>query len=476
MNEQIAEELLLRPAGLDAARVRERVGAVMRGLDWADVYVQRRTVERWRLEEGVIKTGSYSAGGGIGLRAVRGETMAYASSDVINPQALDYLTEVAQTAKTRGKNQQIGDIPTTATTPPRFGVDNPLPATSDAEKLALLKRIDSTLRVNADVENVIAVIGGSYETTLIIRPDGVFADYRPLVSLQVEVLAKSGERRESGGGGGGGRGGYDILNDSLVDDLCAQALAAAREKLTAEEAPAGRMPVVLGPGWAGILLHEAVGHGLEGDFNRKKLSAFSGRVGEKVAADGVTVIDAGDIAGRRGSLSCDDEGTPTSETVLIENGVLRGYMQDITNARLMNTAVTGNGRRESYAHPPMPRMTNTFMPGGKLDAEEIIASVKDGIYAADFNGGEVDITNGNFVFVASRARRIKNGKLGAVIKGATLIGNGPQAMPLVSMIGNDFSLDRGIGMCGKDGQWVPVGVGQPTIKIDALTVGGTKTG
>ena len=452
----------------------------MPGLDWADVYLQKRISESWRLEEGGVKTGHYASDGGMGLRAVRGETTVCASSDVISRGALDFLSDAATAAKTHGGGEPIvADVSAAAAVatlpPPRFGMDNLLPQTTDADKIALLKKLDATLRSESDVENVIASLAATYEIVFIIRPDGVLAaDYRPMVRLNVQVIVSADGKRETGGSGAGGRGGYDLFSESLVQSLCAQALSDARDKLRAQAAPAGKMPVVLGPGWAGILLHEAVGHGLEGDFNRKGLSAFSGKIGEQVAARGVTVVDAGNIDGRRGSLSCDDEGTPTQETVLIEDGVLRGYMQDLTNARLMRTAATGNGRRESYAHPPMPRMTNTFMPAGAHAPEEIIASISRGVYAADFNGGEVDITNGNFVFVASKAQLIENGKLGAVVKGVTIIGNGPSVMPLVSMVGNDFSLDPGVGTCGKNGQWVPVGVGQPTIKIDGITVGGTE--
>ena len=470
----MAEHPLLAAADISVSAVQSKLAAVMHGLDWADAYFQRRMFESWHLEDGIVKTGGYSSDGGVGLRAVCGETVATASSDIVNRAALEYLSEVSRVAKTHARaNKQTRFNPAGAP-PPRFGTDNPLLQTADVSKIALLKRINEQLRRDAQVENVIAALAGGYETVLIVRPDGVVGiDYRPMVRISLEVLLFDGKRRERGSAGGGGRGGYELLTDDWVDSLCAQALQDAHDKLQAQAAPAGKMPVVLGPGWAGVLLHEAVGHGLEGDFNRKRLSAFSGRIGEKVAADGVTVIDAGNIDGRRGSLSCDDEGTATQETVLIENGVLRGYLQDMTNARLMNKAPTGNGRRESYAHPPMPRMTNTFMPAGDYAPEEIIASVKKGVYAADFNGGEVDITNGNFVFVAAKARLIENGKLGAVIRGATIIGNGPAIMPLVSMVGNDFSLDPGVGTCGKNGQWVPVGVGQPTIKINAITVGGT---
>lgn len=471
-----AEETLLATANIGVTDVRDRLAAVMNGLDWADVYLQKRVQENWQLEENEVKTGHYAVDGGIGLRAVRGATTVCASSDIVSASALDFLSDVAAAAKTHGGEYAATTIPAT-TAPPRFGADNPLLKTADAEKIALLKKINAILRAESDVENVIASLSASHETVLIIRPDGLLAaDYRPMTRLNIRVIVVEDGKRESGGAGGGGRDGYAMFSETMITSLCAQALQDARGKLRATAAPAGKMPVVLGPGWAGVLLHEAVGHGLEGDFNRKRLSAFTGKIGEQVAARGVTVVDAGNIDGRRGSLSCDDEGTPTRETVLIEDGVLRGYMQDLTNARLMKTAATGNGRRESYAHQPMPRMTNTFMLGGKYAPAEIIASVSRGIYAEDFNGGEVDITNGNFVFVAAKARLIENGKLGATVKGATIIGNGPAVMPQVSMVGDDFSLDPGVGSCGKNGQWVPVGVGQPTIKIDSITVGGTETG
>lgn len=477
MNETVkyAEAQLLAPAGLTVAGTREQLLHAGKGLDWADIYLQRRIRESWQLEDGAVKTGSFSDDCGIGLRALRGETTAFASSDNISAAAVAQITQVAQTAKTYGGTLNVGKIVVPAAAVPQFTADNPLAQKSDADKIAMLQRINTIVRAaDPRVENVIASVAAAFDVVLVLRADGVVAaDIRPMVRLSVNVIISNTEgRRESGGSGGGARAGFDYFDEAIIRRIAAEALEEAAQKLDAQKAPAGQMPVVLGPGWAGIILHEAVGHGLEGDFNRKRQSAFSGRIGEKVAADGVSVIDAGDINGRRGSLSCDDEGTPTGATTLIENGILRGYMQDVANAGLMQTAATGNGRRESYAHPPMPRMTNTFMPAGKYAPEEIIASVKRGLYAANFSGGEVDITNGNFVFVASRAQLIENGKLGAVVKGATIIGNGPAIMPHVSMVGSDFSLDPGVGTCGKNGQWVPVGVGQPTIKVDALNVGG----
>lgn len=474
MNEtvQFAEKHLLTPAGLDVGRAQDILMGAAGGLDWADFFLQQRISENWGIENGAVKTGSFSESAGVGMRALRGETTAFVSSDIISEAALGQIKDAAHAARTYGGTITMDAAPSPQEAPARFGRNNPA-ATDSAPKIALLERIDKMARAaDPRVENVIASIGSGFSVNLVLRADGsAAADVRPMVQLSVQVIL-GGSRRESGSSAGGARAGLDHFDDQEVHRIVSEAVSEAAEKADASPAPAGVMPVVLGPGWAGIILHEAVGHGLEGDANRKGQSAFAGRIGEKVAADGVTVVDAGNIDGRRGSLSCDDEGTPTGETVLIENGVLRGYMQDVANARLMRAAPTGNGRRESYAHPPMPRMTNTFMRGGSMDPGEIIASVKRGLYAESFNGGSVDITSGNFVFAASRARLIEDGKLGAVVKGATLVGNGPEIMPLVSMVGSDFSLDHGVGMCGKNGQWVPVGVGQPTIKVDALNVGG----
>ncbi len=469
-----AEEALLAPAGLRIGALQKRLNAHLSGLDWADIFVQGVVSEDWRLDEGGIKTGHFSQSGGFGLRAVRGETTAFASSDIISERALDAFADAARIAKTRGETLRVGKIETPAAAPPRFAAEDIVRAVPEAAKTGILRRIDELARkADARVENVIATIGADYEAMLITRADGATAgDIRPMTQLRVTVVLNENGRRETGNGAAGGRCGFELFDEATIAATVEKALAEAQGKLEAVEAPAGIMPVVLGNGWAGIILHEAVGHGLEGDFNRKKVSAFSGRVGEQVAARGVTVVDAGDIPGRRGSLSCDDEGTPAQATTLIEDGVLTGYMQDIVNAKLMRAKPTGNGRRESHSCPPMPRMTNTFMQAGKYAAEEIIASVADGLYAADFGGGQVDITNGNFVFSCSKARRIKNGKLAETVKGATIIGNGPAIMPKVSMVGADFALDPGSGMCGKNGQWVPVGVGQPTIKVEELTVGG----
>ena len=471
---QRAERELLHPAGLDIEKTCERLSTAASGLDWADIYLQRQVRESWQLEDGAVKTGSFSDSRGAGLRALHGETTAFASNDIISPALFEDMAQVAHTAKTYGGALTMGKITPPEMGSPNFGMENPI---AGADKpIALLQEIDRRARAaDPRVENVLAGATAAFDTVLVIRADGtVAADIRPLIRISATVIVSDGKKRESGSGGGGARTSFDYFDESMIASIAEDAVREATGKLNALPAPAGAMPVVLGPGWAGVILHEAVGHGLEGDFNRKKQSAFSGRIGEQVAAKGVSVVDAGNITGRRGSLSCDDEGTPTGETTLIEDGVLRGYMQDVANAKLMNTAVTGNGRRESYAHPPMPRMTNTFMRSGERNPEEIIASVKRGLYAENFSGGEVDITNGNFVFVASGARLIENGKLGAIVKGATIIGNGPAIMPLISMVGNDFSLDPGVGTCGKNGQWVPVGVGQPTIKVDSLNVGGEK--
>ena len=472
-----AEAELLAPAELTCESLLTKLGDAARGLDIADIYAQSRVRESWSLEEGEVKTGDYSAERGVGLRAVLGETTAFAASDAVGAAAVAEMRDVARVAKTHG-GQSVSRPKTSArpvSHPAQYGAHNPVTTGSDADKIALLKRIDSIARgADSKVENVMARLAAAHDVVLVARADGtVAADIRPMVRLSVEVIYADGNKRETGVAGGGGRGDWDFFDEDELRRIALTALEEAKLKTTAAPAPAGAMPVVLGPGWAGVLLHEAVGHGLEGDFNRKGQSAFSGRVGERVAPRGVTIVDNGTIPGRRGSLTVDDEGEPTRENVLIEDGILRGYMQDLANARLTGVSPTGNGRRESYSHAPMPRMTNTYMRGGSLSPDEIIGSVKRGLYAADFGGGQVDITNGNFVFVASKARLIEDGKLGAVVKGATIAGNGPAVMGRMSLAGNDWSLDPGVGTCGKDGQWVPVGVGQPTVKVDEITVGGT---
>ena len=474
---QTASRILLTPADIDAPILCAELARARGGVDWADIYAQRREVESWRLEEGEVKTGRYSLDCGVGLRALRGEAVAYAHSDEISRRAVSQFAAVARAAKLgQSKTAPVG-LPSPPPAKSRYAARDPLADSSSAQKIAVLQKLDSFLRAaDSRVENVIAGLVAARDIVLVARADGrVAADVRPLVRLSVEVVVRRKNRRERGHGGCGGRVGIEFFTDETVAETARRALHEAVTQLDARAAPAGAMPVVLGGGWAGILLHEAVGHGLEGDFNRKGQSAFSGRVGERVASPQVTVVDDGTLPDRRGSLSIDDEGQPSARNTLIENGILRGYLQDMQNARLMNAAPTGNGRRESYAYAPMPRMTNTFMPAGEYPPAEIVAAVKRGIYAVNFSGGEVDITSGNFVFVASEAYKIENGKIGAPIKGATIIGNGPAVMQKVSMVGDDCELDSGIGTCGKDGQWVPVGVGQPTVLLDEITVGGTET-
>jgi TldD protein len=429
------------------------------------------------LEDGIVKEGSHSIDQGVGVRAVSGEKSGFAYSDEI---LLPALTSAAQTARAIVKSHGNGRLAAWHRhAPPALYVpSDPLDSLPAERKIDLLRRVDELARRrDPRVRQVIASLAASHTTVLVAAVDGTYsADVRPLVRLNVSVIVEQDGRREKGSAGGGGRFGYEyFLDGRIVDDYVDEAVNGALLNLEAVDAPAGTMTVVLGPGWPGILLHEAIGHGLEGDFNRKGTSAFSGRIGQRVAAPEVTVVDDGTIPGRRGSLTVDDEGTPTSCTTLIERGILRGYLQDKLNARLMGVRPTGNGRRESYAHLPMPRMTNTYMLGGERDPEEIVRSVRKGIYAAQFGGGQVDITNGKFVFSASQAWLIENGVRTRPVKGATLIGNGPDVLTRVSMVGNDMQLDSGIGVCGKDGQSVPVGVGQPTIRIDELTVGGTAT-
>ncbi len=472
---QSATETLLSPAELTAESLASLAGAEARRADFADIYLQRIAAESWHLEESEVKTGDFSIEQGAGLRAICGEATAFAHADEISAKSVGRIREVSRAAAIQASPLKTTRLPSSPEFALRYPPINPMATADDARKIHLLKLLDEKARAaDSRVENVMATLAVKFEVVLIVRADGgIAADVRPLVRLSAEVIAQKNGRREKGSSGGGARAGLEFFDDEKISHYAQDAAREAILKLDAAPAPAGVMPVVLGGGWAGILLHEAVGHGLEGDFNRKGQSAFSGKIGEKVAADGVTVIDHGAIPNRRGSLNCDDEGIAARENVLIENGILRGYLQDMHNAHLMGVSPTGNGRRESYAHPPMPRMTNTFMPAGKCAAEEIIGSVKRGLYAANFGGGEVDITNGNFVFVASEAYLIEDGKLGPVVKGATIVGNGPAAMRKISMVGGDFSLDPGIGTCGKNGQWVPVGVGQPTVKIDSLTVGGT---
>jgi TldD protein len=470
-----ASRLLLAPATIELRNLSQVLADIhVHHVDLADLYFQYSRLESWSLEEGIVKSGSYSIDRGVGVRAVSGEKTAFAYSDDIS---LDALAQAAKATRAIGRQGQSAVAALERVGPARalYAAGDPVTALTDADKVSLLERLERLARQrDPRVTQVMASLAGEYEALLIARSDGVIAaDVRPLVRLSLNVIVEENGRREQGMAGGGGRLDYGYFTDALLQDYAAKAVDQALLNLGARAAPAGTMTVVLGPGWPGILLHEAIGHGLEGDFNRKGTSAFSNRIGERVAAAGVTVVDDGTIPGRRGSLNIDDEGNPTQRTVLIEDGVLRCYMQDSLNARLMGVPPTGNGRRESFAHVPMPRMTNTVMLNGDREPQEIIASVDNGLYAVNFGGGQVDITNGKFVFSAAEAWKIENGKLAYPVKGATLIGNGPDALTRVSMIGNDLALDAGIGTCGKDGQSVPVGVGQPTLRIDGLTVGGT---
>ena len=472
---EIAKATLLAPFGIDEVATRHVFGTILaHKADDADLYFQYNRSEGWTLEEGEVKSGTFSIDQGVGVRVVAGEKTAFAYADDINPEALEAAGKVTRAIAADGGGAQPGKAIVRAGHALYAPID-PVAQFDDAAKVRILETLEKHARAaDPRVKQVIGRLSGEYDVVLVARADGsLAADVRPLVHLSVTVIAEQDGRREQGHNGAGGRFGYAFYTDERLERLARDAVRQALVNLEARPAPAGVMSVVLGPGWPGILLHEAIGHGLEGDFNRKGTSAFSGRVGERVAAPGVTVIDDGTIADRRGSLSVDDEGHPTSRSVLIENGILRGYLQDRLNARLMGVAPTGNGRRESYAAMPMPRMTNTFMLGGDKDPGEIIASLDRGLYAVNFGGGEVDITSGKFVFSASEAYWIENGKVVYPVKGATLIGNGPDALTRVTMIGNDMSLDPGVGMCGKDGQSVPVGVGQPTIRIEGLTVGGT---
>ncbi|MEN3354540.1 MAG: TldD protein [Betaproteobacteria bacterium] len=470
-----AQDILLAPYSLDDRRLQTVFGEIMtHRVDYADLYFQYSRSESWSLEEGIVKSGSFNIDQGVGVRAVSGEKTAFAYSDDISLTALQSAAHATRAIARTGQSGGV-QVVKRGTGRNLYKAQDPLVSLSDPDKVALLERLERYARaLDNRVTQVMAWLAGEYEVVLVARSDGLLAaDVRPLVRLSVQVIVEHDGRREQGSAGGGGRFDYAYFTDDVLEDYARKAVHQAVINLDARPAPAGPMTVVLGPGWPGVLLHEAVGHGLEGDFNRKGTSAFSGRIGERVAAPGVTVVDDGTLPLRRGSLNVDDEGNPTQHNVLIENGVLRAYLQDSLNARLMGTPPTGNGRRESYAHIPMPRMTNTYMLAGDKDPREIIASVKNGLYAVNFGGGQVDITNGKFVFSASEAYAIENGKVTYPVKGATLIGNGPDALTRVAMIGNDMALDTGVGTCGKEGQSVPVGVGQPTMRIDALTVGGT---
>ena len=470
-----AQDCLLAPHDLEARRLEAVFGELAaQRMDYADLYFQYTRAEGWSLEEGIVKSGSFAIEQGVGVRAVSGERTAFAYSDEISLPALADAARATRAIARQGGGRRAR-IARRSEAPRRYEPLDPLASLGSEAKVAMLQKLERLCRArDPRVIQVMASLGGEYEVVLVARADGVLAaDVRPLVRLSVQVIAEQQGRRESGSAGGGGRTDYAMFTDAVLEDYARRAVDQALVNLEARAAPAGTMTVVLGPGWPGVLLHEAIGHGLEGDFNRKGSSAFAGRMGERVAAPGVTVIDDGTLAHRRGSLTVDDEGNPTRRTVLIEDGVLRGLMQDSLNARLMKMPLTGNARRESYAHLTLPRMTNTIMLAGPHDPQEIIRSVKKGLYAVNFGGGQVDITNGKFVFSASESYMIEDGRVTYPVKGATLIGNGPDALTRVAMIGNDLQLDPGIGTCGKEGQSVPVGVGQPTLRIDGLTVGGT---
>lgn len=470
-----ANEVLLAPTGLDTQALQGVLNNIMsHQVDYADLYFQYSRSESWGLEEGQVKSGGFAIDQGVGVRAVSGEKTAFAYSDEINLPALQQAAKATKAIASIGMEQTASGI-ITREAKPLYLPNDPIASLSAEAKVKLLERLEQfAKKVDTRVTQVMASIAGEYEVVMVARSDGVMAaDIRPLVRVSIQVIAEQNGRREQGSSGGGGRFDYSYFSDEVLQDFAEKAVHQALVNLDARPAPAGNMTVVLGSGWPGILLHEAIGHGLEGDFNRKGSSAFSGLIGERVAAKGITIVDDGTIADRRGSLSMDDEGNQTNKTTLIEGGILKGYIQDSLNARLMNMPLTGNGRRESYAHTPMPRMTNTYMHNGDKDPQEIIKSVKKGLYAANFGGGQVDITSGKFVFSAAEAYMIEDGEITYPVKGATLIGNGPDVLKRVSMIGNDMKLDSGVGTCGKEGQSVPVGVGQPTLKIDGLTVGGT---
>jgi TldD protein len=474
MNAPITAPSLLDAAGVDPDRARSILGEALAGADDGELFLERSESESFVFDDGRLKTAAYDAGEGFGLRVVAGETAGYAHASEISEGAILRAADAAKLAR-RGYSGVSAEAPR-ATNAKLYGEDDPVSSPGFGDKVALLQEIDAFARArDPRVVQVMASLAGERRVVEILRADGrLIRDVRPLVRVNVQVTVEKDGRRETGSSGMGGRAGFAawITPDKWQENVD-EALRQALVNLDAVACPAGEMDVVLGPGWNGVLLHEAVGHGLEGDFNRKGLSAFSGRIGERVAAPGVTIFDDGSILGRRGSLTVDDEGTPTSRTILIEDGILVGYMHDRMSARLMGMEATGNGRRQNYAHMPMPRMTNTGMLGGDTPQEEMIRSTKRGLFCANFGGGQVDITNGKFVFTCTEAYLIEDGKITSPVKGATLIGDGPSALTRVTMIGDDFSFDPGIGMCGKSGQGVPVGVGQPSMKLTGLTVGGT---
>jgi TldD protein len=472
-----AKDALLVPYGLDETLLTRTLADIFtHRVDYADLYFQVTRSEAWSLEEGIVKSGSFSIDQGVGVRAVSGDRTAFAYSDDLSPEVLSQAAEATRLiAKAGGKTKvKVASALKGVAGRDLYLPADPLASLDATAKVKLLERVEQMARGrDPRITQVMTGLAGEYDIVLVARSDGVLAaDVRPLVRVSVTVIAEQNGRREIGTSGGGGRFDYGYFTDEVLSRYVDQAVHAALVNLEARPAPAGAMTVVLGPGWPGVLLHEAIGHGLEGDFNRKGSSAFAGRIGERVAAKGVTVVDDGTLPNRRGSLNIDDEGNPTQCTTLIEDGILKGYIQDSLNARLMKMPVTGNARRESYAALPMPRMTNTYMLNGDKDPAEILASVKNGLYAVNFSGGQVDITSGKFVFSTSEAYMIENGKITYPVKGATLIGSGPESLKYVTMIGNDMSLDSGIGVCGKEGQSVPVGVGQPTLRIEAMTVGG----
>ena len=474
----IAQQLLIDPFGLDEAKLAAALGVIgEHRIDDADLYFQITRHEGWSLEEGIVKSGSFSIDQGVGVRAVAGEKTAFAYSDDISEASLLDAARTVRSIAAAGQSRRVkvGRAAKIATSRALYSATDPIATLDSTQKVALLETIEKMARArDPRVVQVMAGVAAEYDVVMVARADGTrAADVRPLVRLSITVIAESNGRREVGSGGGGGRFGLGYFQAEQLQLYVDQAVNAALTNLESRPAPAGVMTVVLGPGWPGVLLHEAIGHGLEGDFNRKGSSAFAGRIGQRVAAKGVTVLDDGTLPDRRGSLNVDDEGCASQRNVLIEDGILKGYIQDSMNARLMGVKPTGNGRRESYAHVPMPRMTNTYMLNGDKTKEEVVASIKRGLYATNFGGGQVDITSGKFVFSASEAFWVEDGKILYPVKGATIIGNGPDALTRVKMIGNDLQLDTGVGVCGKEGQSVPVGVGQPTLRIDGLTVGGT---
>ncbi len=475
----LAEKILLEPTGLTEQQLQQvLVKTLGAGIDNSDIYLQYAQAESWEIEEGIIKKGSFSIDQGVGIRAISGEKVGFAYADDLT---LPVMVEAALSARNIAKSGNNGNICARLKNNEKkllYPVLNPINTLSEEEKIALLKEVDAVARkCDKRVIQVNASLAGSYKVILVVGSDGTWAtDIRPLIHMNVSVLVEEHGRKEYGNCGGGRRLGYELfLQDKLGKQYAEEAVRVALVNLRAAPAPAGMMPVVLGPGWPAVMLHEAVGHGLEADFNFKGYSVYSGKIGEKVASSQVSIVDQGNMVGeRRGSLNIDDEGTPTQSTLLIDKGILRSYMYDKLNARLLKTKSTGNGRRSSYSEMPIPRMTNTFMLAGEYDPQEILSSVDQGIYAANFSGGQVDITSGEFVFSTSEAYLIEKGKITSPIKGATLIGNGPAILNKITMVGNDLEFDRGIGVCGKNGQNVPVGIGQPTVKISEITVGGTK--